>query len=698
MRLRTLRYLYRYHGPEWIWFRLLYALRVRSGRLRRRMPATAWHDHPLEAFLKARTLAEPDAYFDHRRACAPVFFFSESAWERDCSSSFAEWDATGCPPVSLAEDLIKGKFRYFERDEAKLGSPPDWHRNAFSGERAPVDRHWSEIGDFQFGDIKLIWEPSRFAFAYALVRAYRRAGDERYPEMFWQLVEDWRGKNPPQTGVNWKCGQEIALRVMAWLFGLYGFLGSPATTAERVAAMAQMVAVSGKRIEANLDYALSQRNNHGISEGVGLWTIGLLFPEFEQSSRWSELGSRVLEQLGKELIYDDGSFAQHSVNYHRLMLHDLLWAIRLGDICGQPLSGALRERVARACEWLYLIQDEISGRAPNYGQNDGALVLPLNNGNYRDFRPVVQAVHYLCTGSRCYPPGPWDEDLFWLFGPEALESPVAHPERKSHSADKGGYYTLRSRDGLAFVRCATYRDRPGQADMLHVDLWWRGQNVALDPGTYSYNAPAPWNNSLAHSAFHNTVTVDGLDQMDRVGKFLWLPWVKSRVICFDHSRTRDFIHWEGEHDGYMRLKNPVSHRRAILQLPDEKWVILDKLQSTGMHRYRLHWLLMDAPCEWDRERGLLTLFVDGGPFFVHLGVSAKEWEASLVRADSSTARGWHSPCYNYREPALSVAMTAENTSCCFWSVFSPGEDACSSLDSIRGCEAVEKVLKRFFCS
>jgi hypothetical protein len=138
-----------------------------------------------------------------------------------------------------------------------------------------------------------------------------------------------------------------------------------------------MIAVSGKRIEGNLDYALSQRNNHGMSEGMGLWTIGLLFPEFRSSKRWRDLGQQVLEKLGRELIYEDGSFVQHSVNYHRLMLHDYVWAIRLGEQNNQPLSSGLKERIRAAVNFLYQIQDEETGKVPYYGQNDGALILPL---------------------------------------------------------------------------------------------------------------------------------------------------------------------------------------------------------------------------------------------------------------------------------------------------------------------------------
>ena len=126
--------------------------------------------------------------------------------------------------------------------------------------------------------------------------------------------------------------------------------------------LSQMLAISGQRIEGNLRYALSQRNNHGISEATGLWTIGLLFPELRRAARWRALGARHLEELGRDLIYDDGAFVQHSTNYHRLMLHAYLWSIRLGDLNGRPFTDTLRSRLARAGDFLYQIQDELDRR------------------------------------------------------------------------------------------------------------------------------------------------------------------------------------------------------------------------------------------------------------------------------------------------------------------------------------------------
>lgn len=668
---RLLPQLWRYFGPGWLAYRLGYSARNRLRLPRLQIPALEWAEQPLGRFLADPTLADPERYLAYRRVNAPAFLFMPDD-RLAYQPLFDRWDAEKSRPQLVADEVASGMLRFFEHTPANVGFPPDWHTNALTGQRLPTDRHWSEISDFGYGDIKVIWEPSRFGFVYSLVRSYWRTGDERYPELFWQLIEGWRRDNHPQSGANWKCGQETSLRVMAWCFGLYGFMHAAATSAEHVAMLAQMIAVSGRRIQANMNYALSQRNNHGISEGMGLWTIGTLFPEFRDAKKWKDRGRSVLEELGQTLIYDDGSFVQHSVNYHRLMLHDYLWVLRLADIQGQPFSTALKERVGRAGTFLYQIQDQESGKVPYYGENDGALVLPLTNCDYQDFRPVVQATNFYRAGTRCYDSGAWDEELLWLYGLEAVAAVVATPERVDLKAEYGGYYTLRSEHGFAFVRCATFHDRPGQADMLHTDIWWKGQNVALDAGTYSYNAPAPWNNVLGDSAYHNTVTVDGLSQMNRAGKFLWLPWLKSTARYSGRSVAGHLAYWEGEHDGYQRLSSPVILRRGILQVGDGWWLILDRLAGEGDHTFRLHWLFPDVPFDWDNATGSLRLYLAPGAYDVQMGVLSQSCSYSLIRADEQSPRGWRAPYYNYREPALSAAVTTAGNTAWFWTLLGPG--------------------------
>lgn len=634
------------------------------------MTPVQWQAVPLASFLLDKALADPVRYYSLLKKHPVRFFFSPD--ENDSYRVFfAQWDQDDRGPVPEADSIIRGTLKFFSHHHISSGFPPDWHVNPMTFEHIPSVKHWSHISEFAHGDVKIIWEMSRFSFVYTLVRAYWRSLNESYPEAFWKAVESWGEANPPNFGVNWKCGQEISFRVMAWICGLYGFLNASATTPARVAFLAQMIAASGQRISGNIDYALSQRNNHGISEAMGLWTIGLLFPEFRDACKWKEQGREYLEREGKKLIYDDGAFSQHSLNYQRMMLHDYLWALRLGELSGCPLSDGLKERVQVSGEFLYQLQDQVTGLVPNYGQNDGALILPLTNCGYDDFRPVVQAVRFYFSGKRTFEPGPWDEELLWMFGIKALLSGISIQERTDLSAGVGGYYTLRSQSGFAFLRCASFKDRPGQADMLHADIWWRGRNVAVDAGTYSYNAPAPWNNALAGTAHHNIVMVDGHDQMERVGRFLWLPWLRGWVRQRLISERGNLSYWEGEHDGYHRLKEPVTYRRGIVRIGPEHWLVLDDLSSLGMHEYRLHWLLTDAPHLFYEREGVVILDFEGYFYAVKMGGKDPFTGLTLIRADLKSPRGWISRHYYERSPALSVAATVNAQKQLFYSVFGP---------------------------
>jgi asparagine synthase (glutamine-hydrolysing) len=227
---------------------------------------------------------------------------------------------------------------------------------------------------------------------------------------------------------------------MAWCFGLYGFLDAATTSAERVVSLAQMIAVSGARIEANLDYAISQRNNHGISEGLGLWTIGTLFPEFKNAEQWKETGRRVLEKQGRDLIYDDGAFSQHSVNYHRVMLHSYLWALQ------RKVSNQLHARIEGGCLQGRRVSLPDSGRAQRASpaeQNDGALILPLNNCDYQDFRPVIQAAQCFGTGHAVTHQARGTRTCCGCL--DQMRWTLALTRRACRlRATQGGYYTLRS--------------------------------------------------------------------------------------------------------------------------------------------------------------------------------------------------------------------------------------------------------------
>jgi asparagine synthase (glutamine-hydrolysing) len=620
------------------------------------LPLESWDRHPLADWLRAGIPADPVQYVQWRQTGAGKFFFDELP-QPDLLSTLSRRLA-----VSQADAVLSGRWLYFGTLSVDVGFPPNWFRNPLTGESAPADRHWADIPDFSFGDIKLIWEASRFSSVYVLVRAYALTRNERYAEAFWTLVEDWASHNPPQLGPNWKCGQEASFRMMTWCFGLYAFLSSPHTTPERVIALSTMIAVTAARIEAYIGYALSQNNNHGISEAMGLFTAGLLFPEFQRAESWRSRGKKLLERQALTQIYADGAYIQHSTNYQRVMLHDFCWALRLAELNGSPFSRDVYAQILRSAEFLDGITDARSGRVPNYGNNDGALVLPLTDCDYGDFRPTLQTVYYLCARQRRLRTGPWDEALVWLFSARSLNAPVVSSATQQPLTSTSGYFVQRGWDSWAMIRCAVYHDRPAHADQLHLDLWWRGLNIALDSGTFLYNTAPPWDGVFLSTAAHNSVTVDGKDQMRRFSRFLWIDWARGSKL--QHTMDGECEFWSGEHDGYKRLG--VSHRRTIQRRADV-WNVRDDILGNGHHRIRLHWLLPDFPAVVDDSAGTVQLKTPKGLVLIR-AKCATHANFTLVRAgerlagnasrpDEST-RGWFSSTYASKQPALSLALEA----------------------------------------
>jgi asparagine synthase (glutamine-hydrolysing) len=668
MTIQNIFFLFKYLGPWWVLCRGWYAVKLKLGYFKLRTPARSWQQRPLATFITNPILRTAEDYFLYRRRHSPPFFFSPEQI-KGFKTDFSLWNDEHTWPIKEAEDILDGVFVYFHHHKKGIGYPPDWFFDPFNHLKVPFKRHWSDIPDFGKGDIKIIWELSRFGFVYTLVRAYARSGDKKYGEAFWQLIESWYRVNPPNWGPNWKCSQEIALRVMAWCFGLYAFMDCNMTP-DRLQWLVQLIAVSGERIEANINYALSQKNNHAVSEAAGLFTIGCLFPELKPAERWKRKGKILLQQCARELIYRDGAFAQHSMVYQRLVLQVYCWVVRLGELHRIPFSNALKERLYQSALLLYQLMQRETGQVPNYGHNDGSSVLPLHNCDYSDYRPVVQTVCRLVRGERCFQDGPWDEMLLWLGGEKAMSGPVETVERKDLCAQPGGYFTLRSVRGFAFARAVDYRHRPGQADQLHTDIWWKQQNIAIDAGTYSYHAAAPWNNPFATTLVHNTVTVDGRNQMNRTGKFLWLPWIKAG-LRFQRRSARGHVGClQLYHRGYETLSPAVFYDRSILQLGEDSFAVLDRLNSSARHSYRLHWLFNEFAWHFAEESQSLTVQTDQGNYFMRI-LATNTFAGSLVQTDPNSPRGWQSRYYYDKTPALSWAVESTCDSLIFCTLFSP---------------------------
>jgi hypothetical protein len=441
---------------------------------------------------------------------------------------------------------------------------PNWFSRPFSGGVYwPSNKPWwkcNPVSDNEQGDIKEIWDLSRFNWVLAMSQRAANGDDDELDRLN-RWLSDWVDKNPPYIGPNWGCGQEASIRVM--------HLAVAATILEQdhapSLAVISFIKAHLERIESTLSYALAQDNNHGILEAAGLFIAGeWLFSATDdpRARKWANLGRKWLEERAQKLISGDGSFSMYSVSYHREFLDALIicefWRrrYRLEDF-----SEAYKERAEKAALWLKAFTNTSSGDAPNIGANDGTRLLPLVDTNHRDFRPSVQAACVLFLGKRAYAEGPWDLPLDWL----AISLPKdILPHDESRLFDNGGFAVLRcGESGIGievFVRYPRFRFRPAHPDLLHLDLWVNGVNILSDSGTFSYNANAKLANYFCGTESHNTIQFDDDDQMPRLGRFLLSNWPNDSRIIFN-TQKRGQVEFSAHYSDY---KERIHKRSLVL--------------------------------------------------------------------------------------------------------------------------------------
>ena len=552
--------------------------------------------------------------------------------------------------INEADEIVGGKFRMF-------GGEPVPLQLTFN---EPL-HHWTEyemgntsipFSQIPIHDIKFIWEPARFGWAFTLGRAYHITQDEKYAEAFWKYFDMFTEGNPPYLGPHWMNGQEVAIRLMSLVWAAQVFQMASASSPERRERLVQSIAYHAARIPPTLIYARSQNNNHLVTEFAALYTAGVAFDQ----PRWRELGWSWLNHPLCTQISSYGEYIQHSTNYHRLMMQTALWVDMILRERHQRWPSPTLTALSRASHWMFSMIDPASGQTPNLGANDGALIFPLSLAPFNDFRPTVQAAAraFLRT---TLPAGIWDEMSLWLGLPAS-----------EHTTDSDAYMTnhLRGKDLWAYLRASRFKSRLSHMDQLHFDLWWHGINVAQDAGTYLYNGEPPWDNPLVSTRVHNTITVDGRDQMTRGGRFLTLDWFPAYSKSLLEADEKILGRVLAYHKGYRRLG--IRHERVATVFMDERWEIKDNLIFTkpGEHVFRLHWLLADGKWEMGNSELGIGIRVKSKYGWITLNIKSPNFEcrASLVHAgeliggqrEVKPYEGWVSPTYGTIVPALSLAV------------------------------------------
>jgi len=464
--------------------------------------------------------------------------------------------------VDIADKAIIGIINGFSSMEMDYGNPINWHYNPITKQESSKSVKWYRITDFDpvRGDIKAIWEASRFTHFLYFARAYLITGDNKYYAAFSEQLRQWLKENPYPYGANYKCGQECSLRMLNALMTYTVF--DQLTTAKDKNNMHRLVEVCYKKVLSNFFYAHKCiKNNHTLSEIAGLilgaWCCG-------HKQRLIQ-AYRLLDMEIENQFMPDGGYVQYSFNYQRFALQIIECVSKICEKTNISLSDSSKKLLRNSALLMYQCQD-ITGDVPNCGANDGAHIFPLTVCGYRDFTPVINTTHALVTGKRLVDKGNYNEELLWFGSGENY--PIAKIEKKSMAFNEAGLYILRHSEGFLMTCLHDYKTRPAHMNGMHIDLWHKGKNIFCDCGTFSYASEL--GKDLTKTASHNTVIVQGVEQMSSYANFMIYDWSSRKDVKFT----------EDSFSGTMISKNGYEHTRQIRKT-ERGYVISDVVKGRG---------------------------------------------------------------------------------------------------------------------
>lgn len=504
--------------------------------------------------------------------------------------------------IVAAENIVAGRVDLMGLKNLYVGQEIDWHREPLSSKRSPL-KHWKkfdELDSSETGDKKVIWELNRHQHFFTLGVAYWLTGDERFADAFVRHLGSWMDENPPGLGINWASSLEVSFRAMSWIWAFHFFKNSAHFTPVLFFKAVKFLHLHGRHIERYLSTYYSP-NTHLTGEALGLFYLGTQLPFLERSAHWRKLGEDILVSEISKQVHSDGVYFEQSTWYQRYTVDFFSHFVVLRSFWTEPLSQRitvdLENRLERAFDFLMRVTLP-DGSTPLIGDDDGGRMLPVTNAASDDFRGTLalSSVFFNRSDHKFVSESP-SAELFWLMGPDSISAfdaiPTAEPSIVSTDFAEGGYCVMRDgwsdTDNYLIVDCGelgSLAGGHGHADALSIEVALHGKPLLVDSGTYTYHESSALRNYYRSTAAHNTLEIDGVSSSEPGKLFSWNSRADAKRDRW--MSTDRFDLFEGSQSGYQRLPDPAMHRRSILFLKGDYWIMRDLVETTAEHEYSLN--------------------------------------------------------------------------------------------------------------
>ncbi len=488
--------------------------------------------------------------------------------------------------IAYADRICSHEFELMGAEFSSAEGSIDWHQDFRTDYRWSSKKYYKSIAiPYGKADIKVPWELSRFQYASTLGQAYQLTNDEKYAREFVSQIEEWIDKNRYKFGVNWKCTMDVAIRACNWIAGYHFFKESPGITNAFLMKFLKSLYQHGTFIRSNLEVYNGHTSNHYIANLVGLVYIGTLFPEFKEADEWREFGIQELVKEMDKQVYDDGCDYEASTCYHRLVLELFFYATLVAVINDPEFNGRNHREMSdrifgkEYADKLHTMFDAVlyllkpNGMMPQIGDNDSGVLHTYAERDVLDVRYLLTfgAIFFRESRFKVKEFG-FCEEALWVFGEEGYKiwndlEENALEKITSNAFSDAGWYVMRHNKDYVIISCGQNGSNGKGAhthnDKLSFELCMGGTDIIVDPGTYVYTVEPATRNLFRSTAYHNTVTVQGLEQnripKGNAGLFRLHDDARAHTVSWESTPEHD--RFTGEHSGFDR--EGFHHQRTI---------------------------------------------------------------------------------------------------------------------------------------
>lgn len=567
--------------------------------------------------------------------------------------------------LERAQKIAQHRLSFFDLTDKNLGDPIVWNRDHKRDQDTPMT--YCPALDYRdvetAGDCKFVWEPNRHHQLVVLGRAYRASGDIRFAGAVAEQLDSWLRQNPFGVGMNWRSGLELGIRLINWVWSLDLIRESHVVNDELHQQILGSVSLHIWEIDRKYSRG-SSANNHLVGEAAGVFIAASYFRHLKGAARWRQRSWEILNREILNQTYPDGGTREQATGYHLFVVQFFVAAGIVARATGQDFPESYWSRLEKMFEFLAVLS-EGGENLPAFGDGDDGYVLDLGS----DPRNVTQ---WLAVGAALFSradfktlAGEFSEPAQRLLGQPGRQSFEAIGERpnrliRSEAFADTGYYLLQHGELDSLDRISVVFDcgplgmgalaAHGHADALSFTLRAFGVDILVDPGTYDYFSYPAWRQYFRSTRAHNTLAIDGQDQSEMLGLFLWGRRAKARCLTWEPTPTGGTV--EGEHDGYGSLSDPVTHRRTLeLNGSERALLVRDHIVAQGKHNIEVCFHF--AECCRVQPAGDNRYCIDAGRGTAEIELDS-QLQIELSHGNEDPISGWVSRGYHQKKPATTL--------------------------------------------